>query len=60
MVGVFKIREQSPDVHSIIYFTLLDTHKYLLVNTSGKAGAQILHLPLGDDVSPSVDRAVSR
>jgi hypothetical protein len=25
---------------------------YLLVNTSGKAGAQIPHLPLGDDSSP--------
>jgi hypothetical protein len=30
------------------------------VNTSGKAGAQILYLPLGDDSSPSGDRAVSR
>jgi hypothetical protein len=29
-------------------------------NTSGKAGAQILHLPLGDDSSPSGDRAVIR
>jgi hypothetical protein len=28
-------------------------------NTSGKAGAHILHLPLGDDSSPSGDRAVS-
>jgi hypothetical protein len=26
-----------------------------IVNTSGKAGAQILHLPLGDDSSPSGD-----
>jgi hypothetical protein len=30
------------------------------VNTSGKAGAQILHLPLGDDSSPSGDNAVGR
>jgi hypothetical protein len=30
------------------------------VNTSGKAGAQILHPPLGDDSSPSGDSAVSR
>jgi hypothetical protein len=30
------------------------------VNTSGKASAQILHLPLGDDSSPSVDNAVGR
>jgi hypothetical protein len=29
------------------------------VNTSGKAGAQILHLPLGDDSSSSGDSAVS-
>jgi hypothetical protein len=29
------------------------------VNTSGKAGAQILHLPLGDESSPSGDRAAS-
>jgi hypothetical protein len=28
-------------------------------NTSGKAGAHILHLPLGDDSSPSGDNAVS-
>jgi hypothetical protein len=30
------------------------------VNTSGKAGAQILHLLLGDDSSPSGDNAVGR
>jgi hypothetical protein len=30
------------------------------VNTSGKAGAQIIHLPLGDDSSSSGDSAVSR
>jgi hypothetical protein len=30
------------------------------VNISGKAGAQILHLPLGDDSSPLGDSAVSR
>jgi hypothetical protein len=30
------------------------------VNTSGKAGAQILHLPLGDDSSPSGDNAEGR
>jgi hypothetical protein len=30
------------------------------VNTSGKAGAQILHLPLGDDSSPLGDNAVGR
>jgi hypothetical protein len=30
------------------------------VNTSGKASAQILHLPLGDDSSPSGDNAVGR
>jgi hypothetical protein len=29
------------------------------VNTSGKAGAHILHLPMGDDSSPSGDSAVS-
>jgi hypothetical protein len=27
------------------------------VNTSGKAGAHILHIPLGDESSPSGDRA---
>jgi hypothetical protein len=31
-----------------------------LVNTSGKAGAHILHLPLGDDSSPSGDITISR
>jgi hypothetical protein len=31
-----------------------------VVNTSGQASAQILHLPLGDDSSPSVDNAVGR
>jgi hypothetical protein len=30
------------------------------VNTSGKASAQILHLPLGDDSSPSGDNAAGR
>jgi hypothetical protein len=30
------------------------------VNTSGKAGAQILHPPLGDDSSPLGDNAVGR
>jgi hypothetical protein len=30
------------------------------VNTSGKASAQILHLPLGDDSSRSGDNAVGR
>jgi hypothetical protein len=30
------------------------------VNTSGKTGAQILHLPLGDDSSPLGDNAVGR
>jgi hypothetical protein len=30
------------------------------VNTSCKAGAQILHFPLGDDSSPSGDSAVGR
>jgi hypothetical protein len=30
------------------------------VNTSGKAGAQIPHLPLGDDSSPLGDNAVGR
>jgi hypothetical protein len=30
------------------------------VSTSGKAGAQILHPPLGDDSSPSGDNAVGR
>jgi hypothetical protein len=29
-------------------------------NTSGKASAQILHLPLGDDSSPSGDNAAGR
>jgi hypothetical protein len=29
------------------------------VHTSGKDGAQIFHLPLGDDSSPLVDNAVS-
>jgi hypothetical protein len=29
-------------------------------NTSGKAGAQILHIPLGDDSSPSGGSAVGR
>jgi hypothetical protein len=31
-----------------------------IVNTSVKAGAQMLHLPLGDDSSPSGDNAVDR
>jgi hypothetical protein len=30
------------------------------VNTSGKTGAHILHLPLGDESSPSGDSTVSR
>jgi hypothetical protein len=30
------------------------------VNTSGKASAQILHLPLGGDSSPSGDSSVGR
>jgi hypothetical protein len=30
------------------------------VNTSGEASAQILHLPLGDDPSPSGDNAAGR
>jgi hypothetical protein len=30
------------------------------VNTSGKAGAQTLHPPLGDDSSPSGDNTVGR
>jgi hypothetical protein len=30
------------------------------VNTSGKAGAQIIHPPLGDDSSPLGDNAVGR
>jgi hypothetical protein len=30
------------------------------VNTSGKASAQIPHLPLGDDLSPSGDNAAGR
>jgi hypothetical protein len=30
------------------------------VNTSGKASAQILHPPLGDDSSPSGDNVVGR
>jgi hypothetical protein len=32
----------------------------LSVNTSSKAGAQILHSPLGDDSSPSRDNTVGR
>jgi hypothetical protein len=32
----------------------------LIVNTSGKAGAQIPHLPLGDDSSPLGDNTVGR
>jgi hypothetical protein len=42
---------------------IYDADKQLLkhsVNTSGKAGAQILHLPLGDDSSPLGDNAVGR
>jgi hypothetical protein len=31
-----------------------------IVNTSGKAGAQILHPPLGDDSSPLGDNTVGR
>jgi hypothetical protein len=30
------------------------------VNTSGKASTQILHLPLGDDSSPSGDNTLGR
>jgi hypothetical protein len=37
-----------------------DSALRVCVNTSGKAGAQILHLPLGDDSSPSGDKAVGR
>jgi hypothetical protein len=46
-------------MHSWAWFTklLLDG---LDVNTSGKAGAQILHLPLGDDPSPSGESTVGR
>jgi hypothetical protein len=29
------------------------------VNSSGKAGAHIIHLPLGGELSPSGDRAAS-
>jgi hypothetical protein len=39
--------------------TIIDA-KTRIVNTSGKAGAQILHLPLGDDSSPLGDNAVGR
>jgi hypothetical protein len=35
------------------------TFQLVPVNTSGKAGAQILHPPLGDDSSPSGDSAAS-
>jgi hypothetical protein len=34
------------------YLLTLQIHFCILFNTSGKAGAQIPHLPLGDDSSP--------
>jgi hypothetical protein len=43
--------------------SLLDqgrAHANKVVNTSGKASAQILHLPLGDESSPLGDSAVGR
>jgi hypothetical protein len=52
---------KMPDIEDIKEEHDVDTNdKYVVahvrvpigVNTSGKAGAQILHLPLGDDSSP--------
>jgi hypothetical protein len=37
---------------------LLDTGTTATINTSGKAGAQIPHLPLGDDSPPWGDNPV--
>jgi hypothetical protein len=48
------------DKQSINRKGILDSTLQGCVNTSGKASAQILHLPLGDDSSPSGDNAVGR
>jgi hypothetical protein len=48
----------TPNIFEIGYICAVCMFEFA-VNTSGKAGAHILHLPLGDDSSPSGDRAVS-
>jgi hypothetical protein len=45
--------------HPINRKGILDSALRGCVSTSGKAGAQILHPPLGDDSPPSGDSAVS-
>jgi hypothetical protein len=45
----------ATDKREKVQNSLKDNHFTVLifnVNTSGKAGTQILHLPLGDDSSP--------
>jgi hypothetical protein len=48
------VRDWWPHICSIVK---LKCHNHC-VNTSGKAGAQIPHLPLGDDSSPWGDNPV--
>jgi hypothetical protein len=48
-----KIVKSVPEVKKKVFHMVA-------VNISGKAGVQILHLPLGDDSSPSGDSVVSR
>jgi hypothetical protein len=57
--------KDDPRLDSDIVFTIKgipieNVRDFIYINTSGKAGAQILHLPLGDDSSPSGDNTVGR
>jgi hypothetical protein len=48
------------DKQPINWKIIRDSALWGCVNTSSKAGAQILHLPLGDDSSPLGDNAEGR
>jgi hypothetical protein len=52
--------ERNPPEQTWNNFKIHFATAYPHANTSGKASAQILHLPLGDDSSPSGDNAVGR
>jgi hypothetical protein len=49
-VHVVQFRTEGPLIKYLIVGAVLGVALY--VNTSGKAGVQIPHLPLGDDSSP--------
>jgi hypothetical protein len=54
----YAMQMQNPDVLTYAHMNRqVDAEK--IVNTSGKAGAHILHIPLGDESSPLGDRASS-